>query len=400
VKVRDQVAWSLAALVGHRLRSALSVLGIAIGIAAVILLTSIGEGARRYVFEEFTQFGTNLLSVNPGKTKTTGLPGILGGTTRKLTIEDALALRRVRDVVRVVPHTHGQARVQGAGRSRDVFVYGVTSEMPEAWKFEVRVGSFLPGTDPRRGSPVAVLGPTLARELFGEADAIGQRLRIGDSRFRVVGVLASKGQVLGVDLDDVAWIPLATHMQLFNLDEVQEITVEFAQGAPVARIEADVRRELMDRHAGEEDFTLTSQAAMLDVFGEVLGAVTLAVGAIGGVSLLVGAIGILTMMWIAVSERTGEIGILRAVGARAAQVQRLFLLESVALALVGGLAGVALGSGLAALLRAALPGLPIETPAVTVAAALGVSGLAGLASGAAPARRAAKLDPIECLRAE
>jgi len=375
-------------------------LGIAIGIAAVILLTSIGEGTRRYLVSEFTQFGTNVLQVNPGKTETMGIPGILGGTTHKLTIDDAQALERVRGVIEVVPMAVGQARVEGGGRGRSVFIYGVTSQVPEVWKFEIGQGSFLPAGDPRRSSMVAVLGPTLKRELFGEKNALGEFVRVAGFRLRVIGVMAPRGRMLGFDIDDSVYVPVATAMQMFDLDELNEVHVLFSHEGMTEAVVAGVRGLLTERHGGKEDFTIVTQTAMLKVFENVMRVITAAVAAIGGVSLLVGAIGILTMMWIAVNERIREIGLMRAVGATERHVQRVFLLEAVILTVAGGASGVAAGLGIAALLRLAVPGMPVYTPPRYIAAALLVSLVTGLLSGVLPARRAASLDPVEALHTE
>jgi putative ABC transport system permease protein len=396
---RDLAAFAYASLAGHRLRTALSMVGIGIGVAAVILLTSIGEGARRYILDQFTQFGTNILAINPGKQETLGLPGVLGGTTKKLTLDDAEALARLPGVVRAAPFVVGSARVEWGNRGRAVNVYGATSAMPEVLKFGVRQGRFLPEGDPRRGSPIAVLGPTLKRELFGEADALGEFVRIGGRRFRVVGVMEPKGQILGFDIDDTAYIPVATALSLFNLDELFEVDLLFAHAQLEDQVAASARALLTDRH-GKEDFTLTTQSQMLEVFGNVMDVVTAGVGAIAGISLLVGAIGILTVMWIAVGERTSEIGLLKAVGATARQILLVFLTESAAMATAGGAAGIAAGLAVLALLRVAVPGLPVRTPVEFVLAALAVSLATGLASGVLPARRAARLDPIVALRAE
>ncbi len=397
--MRDLLRLATGALRAHRLRSFLSALGIAIGVAAVILLTSIGEGTRVYVVSQFTQFGTNILAVNPGKSKTIGIPGVLGGTTRKLTIDDAEALSRVHGVETVVPVAMGLARVAAGERGRSVTVIGATPDLPTLWRFGARQGSFWPKGDPRRGAPLAVLGPKLARELFGERSPLGELVRIAGGRFRVVGVMEPKGQMMGFDIDDVAYVPVASAMQLFDQDELFEIDLIYANARETARVEAEVKRVLTLRH-GHEDFTVTSQEAMLDVFGKVMDVVTMAVGAIAGISLLVGATGILTMMWIAVGERTSEIGLVRALGASRAQVQALFLAEAAALAALGGVAGVALGLGLGAALRVVVPGLPVEAPMRFVVAGLLVSAATGLVAGVAPARRAASLDPIEALRAE
>jgi putative ABC transport system permease protein len=374
-------------------------LGIAIGVAAVILLTSIGEGTRVYMVSQFTQFGTNILAVNPGKSKTIGIPGVLGGTTRKLTIDDAEALERIAGVETVVPVTMGLARVQAGERGRSVTVLGATPDLPTLWRFGARQGSFWPRGDPRRGAPLAVLGPRLAREIFGERSPLGEFVRIAGGRFRVIGVMEPKGQMMGFDIDDVAYVPVASAMDLFDQDELMEIDLIYANVRETARVEAEVKRLLTVRH-GDEDFTVTSQEAMLDVFGKVMDVVTMAVGAIAGISLLVGATGILTMMWIAVGERTGEIGLVRALGASRGQVQALFLAEAAALAGLGGLAGVAIGLCLGLALRLAVPGLPVETPLRFVLAGLVTSVLTGIVSGVLPARRAAGLDPIEALRAE
>jgi putative ABC transport system permease protein len=375
-------------------------LGIAIGVAAVILLTSIGEGTRVYVVSQFTQFGTTIIAINPGKSKTFGVPGILGGTTHKLTLDDADAIARIPGVELVVPLSMGVARVEAGERGRSVSVLGSTPDVPALWRFGARQGSFWPRGDPRHGAPLAVLGPKLARELFGEANPLGQLVRIAGARFRVVGVMEPKGQMMGFDVDDIAHIPVASAMRVFNQDELFEIDLIYANIRDTARIEAEIKRVLTDRHAGNEDFTITTQEAMLEVFGNVMDVVTAAVGAIAGISLLVGATGILTMMWIAVGERTSEIGLVRALGATREQVQLLFLAEAAALATLGGIAGVVLGLGTGRLLRAFVSGLPVETPVPFVLAGLAVSLATGLLAGVAPARRAAGLDPIEALRAE
>lgn len=400
MQARDLAELCLRSVRSQKLRSFLSMLGVAIGIASVILLTSIGEGTRRYLLAEFTQFGTNILQINPGKTETTGIPGVLGGTTHKLDIDDAEALRRIPGVEHAVPVAIGLARVEAEGRGRSVQIYGVTSEMPAVWKFQVGQGQFLPAGDPRRGSSVIVLGPKLKREIFGEQNALGRFVRASGSRLRVIGVMAPKGQILGFDVDDAAYVPVRTALQLFNLDELIEIDVVFSHEGLTDRVAEDVRRLLTARHDGEEDFTVITQTAMLEVFGNVMRTITAAVAAIGAISLLVGAIGVLTMMWIAVNERIHEIGLMRALGATAGHVERIFLLEAVILTLLGGVAGVVIGALLAGLLRIAVPGMPVHTPLGYVLAALAVSAFTGLAAGVLPARRAARLHPIEALRAE
>ncbi len=394
------VEFGMGALRGHRLRTGLSVLGIAIGVGAVILLTSIGEGTRRFMLAEFAQFGTNILEITPGKRETSGSHGIFAGTTHKLSLDDAEAVRRIPEVTAIVPLVAGKARVEGNGRGRGVFVYGVTSELPEVWKFQVGQGSFLPPGDPRRARSVVVLGPKLKRELFGDENALGRFVRAGGARLRVIGVMAPKGRMLGFDIDDSAYVPVATAMRMFNLDELHELDVLFTHESVTDEVSAAITRVLSARHDGREDFTITTQAEMLRVFDNVMRAITAAVGAIAGVSLAVGAIGTFAMMWITVGERVGEIGLLRSLGATRREIHAMFLLEAVILTGIGGVVGVVGGMGLATAAKLAIPGLPAHTPLVFVAAAIAVSGLVGLASGVLPARRAASLDPIDALRAE
>jgi putative ABC transport system permease protein len=394
-----RLAWG--AVIGHRLRSMLTALGIAIGIAAVILLTSLGEGIRVYVISEFSQFGTNIVAINPGKSETSGgNPGAIAGTIRKLTVEDVEVLDRLPQVDAVVPVAFGNARVEFEERGRRVFVYGVNSDMPRVWKFGVRQGQFLPPGDMRHGAAVAALGSKLKTELFGERNALGERVRIGTRPFRVIGVMEPKGQFLNIDLDDTVFVPVSEAMSLLNRDDLLEIDVLYYNASETQNVLDAIKRVMLDRHDGEEDFTLTSQESMLKTLDRIIGVVTAAVGAIGGISLVVGAIGILTMMWISVNESTSEIGLLRALGARRGQVMGFFLLQAALLATAGGALGVAAGLGIIAALRLLVPGLPISTPPEYVLAALALSFTVGMLSGLLPARRAASLDPIEALRAE
>lgn len=388
------------ALRANKMRSVLSMLGIAIGVASVVLLTSIGEGTRIYILSEFAQFGTNVLWISPGKAETSGIPGVFGGTTRKLTIEDAIAVQRLPHVDEIVPLAIALARVERKGRARSVVIYGATPALPDVWKFEIGQGEFLTNTDPHRSSPIAVLGPKLKRELFGDGNPLGHFVRIADTRLRVVGVMAPKGNSLGFDLDDAVYIPVALAMRMFNMEELTEIDVTFAHGGLVDVVEEEIREILTDRHRGHEDFTITTQTAMLDTFGKVINGITLAVSFIAGISLLVGAVGIFTMMWISVGERISEIGLMMAVGATREQIQRIFLLEAVMLTSVGGAVGAASGVAVALGLRLFLPSLPVEISIDFLIAAIAMSVVTGIASGVAPARRAARLEPVEALHTD
>lgn len=396
---RDFFILTLSSITAHRLRSVLTALGIAVGIAAVILLTSIGEGIHRFVLQEFTQFGTTLVAINPGKATTAGTSMGIFGTERPLSIGDAQALRRLPFIKAVVPLVQGNAEIEADGRRRRASVYGAGSQMPEAFSMAVRSGRFLPADDPTAPRAFAVLGSKLRHELFGDSNPLGRRITIGGSRYRVIGVMESKGTVLGFDLDDTVYIPAARALSLFNRDSLFEIDVMYREEVAVDTVVTGIKRTLTARH-GKEDYTVTTQQQMLDVLGSILNVLTFAVGAIGGISLLVGAIGIVTIMSIAVNERTSEIGLLRALGAKRAQVLNLFLGEAMVLAAIGGISGLGLGTGIAWLLHAVIPALPVHTPLLYVVLAEVLAVGIGLIAGVVPAQRAARLDPIEALRAE
>jgi putative ABC transport system permease protein len=397
--MRDFLTLTGGSLMAHRMRSVLTMLGITVGIAAVMLLTSIGEGVHQFVLAEFTQFGTTIVGINPGRTTTHGGSTGMFGTVRPLTIEDAEALERLPFARAVVPFVQGNAEVEAGKLRRRTNVYGAGAQMPEAFRMSVKSGRFLPADDPTAPRAFAVLGSKLRQELFGNRNPLGQRIGIGGNRYRIIGVMESKGTVLGFDLDDTVYIPAARALELFNRDSLFEIDVMYKEEASPDKVVEGIRKILLDRH-GREDFTITTQEQMLDVLGSILNILTFAVGAIGGISLLVGAIGIVTIMTIAVNERTSEIGLVRALGARRGQVLSLFLGEAMVLAAAGGLGGLGLGVGIAQLLHLLLPALPVHTPWLFVGMAEAVALVIGLAAGVLPARRAARLDPVEALRAE
>jgi putative ABC transport system permease protein len=294
----------------------------------------------------------------------------------------------------------GTAAVEFGQKSRNVFIYGVTADGPEAWQMAVRSGRFLPAGDPRYGAPLAVLGPKLKHELFGDSNALGRHVRIAGERFLVIGVMEPKGQFLGFDIDDAAYIPVALSMPLFNRDDLQEIDVLIANSSVADSVAARIRDVLMERHDGDEDFTITTQTGMLDTLDRIIRVVSAAVAGIGAISLLVGAIGILTMMWISVNERTAEIGLAKAIGALPRQILWLYLSEAALLATAGGFLGLLVGFGLAQVIHAAVPALPVHTPLLYALLALVLSFVVGLLSGILPARRAAALDPALALAAE
>jgi putative ABC transport system permease protein len=399
MRTRDFLTLTGSSLVAHRMRSFLTALGIAVGIASVVLLTSIGEGLHQFVLSEFSQFGTTLVAINPGKATTAGTSMGVFGTERPLTIEDSEALKRLANVQTVVPVVYGNAEVEAGNRRRRTTIYGTGAGWPEAFNMKVKSGRFLPDDDPTAPRAFAVLGSKLKNELFGDQNPLGQRITISGNRFRVLGVMESKGSILGFDLDDTVYIPVARGMNLFDRDTLVEIDVTYDEETPVDKVVEGIKKTLEARH-GRDDVTITTQQQMLDVLGSVLNVLTFAIGAIGSISLFVGAIGIVTIMTIAVNERTNEIGLLRALGAKQSQVLSLFLGEAIVLAAIGGLSGLFLGIGIARMLHIFLPALPVHTPMIYVVLAEAVAVVIGLAAGVIPARHAARLDPVEALRTE
>jgi len=396
---KDLLSFVSKSVLSHRLRSGLTALGIGIGVAAVVLLTSIGEGLHEYMLAQFTQFGTNIVSINPGKSTTFGTPTGVFNTQRPLTIDDAEALKRVPFVEHTVPGVQGNASVKGNGRERRTTISGVGPEWPVVVSFNTVLGEFLPFDDPHAPRALAVLGSKLHDELYAGKNPLGELIRIGGDRYRVLGVMESKGTILGFDLDDAVYIPAARALELFNRESLLQIDILYSNTASADEVVAGIERLLIARHGGE-DFTITTQQQMLDVLGSVLGVVTFAVGALGSISLLVGGVGIFTIMTIAVRERTTEIGLLRAVGAMRRQIRDVFMGESVLLAAFGGFGGLLLGAGLVQFLRIAFPALPLRLSLPYIIAAEAVAIFIGLAAGVLPAHKAAGMDPVEALRTE
>lgn len=397
--LRDLITLTSSSFLTYRMRSFLTGLGIAIGIAAVILLTSIGEGLHQFVLAEFSQFGTNIVSIQPGKTQTQGGNVGIFGSSRQLTLEDADALRRLPYVENVNSSVMGNAELRYGGKSRRTTVFGEGRNFASAFTMKVQSGSFWPDEDNEQARAFVVIGAKIRQELFAGRNPLGEYLRVGGQRFRVIGVMEAKGQILGMDMDDTVFIPVARAMELFNRPGLMEIQVSYRADVDADAVIRLVSNSLKERH-GREDFTIISQEQALEVLSSVLNILTFAVGALGGISLLVGAVGILTIMTMAVTERTAEIGLLRALGAREKQVLTLFLSEAMFLSGMGGVLGLLIGVGIAQGLHLLFPALPVHTPWLFAVLAELTAVTIGLAAGVVPAMRAARLDPVEALHAE
>ncbi len=393
----DLGAFAFTALARHRLRTGLSLLGVAIGVAAVIALTALGEGARRYVTGQFATLGSNLLGIIPGKNETTGsFPGV-GGVPNDLTLADARALRRhVSQARLVVPLSTGNETVSHRERRRQVTILGSTHDFLAIHDLVVASGRFLPPGEMERGGPMIVLGAQLADELFPGEAAVGRVVRVGEWRMRVIGVLAGRGTQLGLNMDDMAFVPVATGMRMFNRSSLFRIIMTIHAHS---ELEASCDRsiEILTERHDEEDVTCITQDSVVSALSSILRSLTLALAGIAAVSLGVAGIGIMNLMLVSVSERTKEVGLLKAVGARNRQVLAVFLAEAVLIAGAGGLLGLALGQTATWVLVRFYPDFPAAPPLWAIAAAMGLSLGVGALFGVLPARRAARLDPVAAL---
>jgi putative ABC transport system permease protein len=389
VRFFDLLRFAAGALRGHRLRTGLSIAGVAVGISAVVALTALGEGARRYVVDQFVALGSNLLIVLPGKVETTGAAPF-GGVTHDLTIADFRAIERLPRVRQAAPMVVATDTVHYEDRGRAVPVLGTTAQFATVRQLGVASGEFLPPGDPNQGGNEIVLGVKVAEELFRGANPLGQIVRVGSWRFRVVGILAPRGRSLSFNIDDVVFIPVRTAMRVFNRPTLFRILVDI-------RVHSEMDQRLMVERHRADDVTVITQDALLAAFSKILNALTLALVGIASVSLAVAGVGIMNVMLVSVTERRAEIGLLKAVGAQDRQVLAAFLTEAVLLAAGGGVAGLALGAGAIRAFVSFYPSFPASPPAWAVAAALALSLAVGAAFGVWPARRATRLDPVAAL---
>lgn len=399
VRPTDLLIFAWQVVRGYKSRTFLILLAMGIGVAAVVAVSAIGEGARLYVLNQFGSLGTNLVIVLPGRSETSGaMPGvILGKTPRDVTLEDALALRRSNAIRQVAPLIVGAGDVHVESRARETPVLGTTAEFIRVRQMDIAQGTFLPEGDPHHATPVCVLGAKVATELFPGRQALGEWLRIGDRRFRVIGLLASQGQSLGFNTDELVVVPLGAAQALFNTEALFRILVEAKSRNQIKDAQADAEEIIRLRHEGHRDVTVITQDAVLATFDRILRALTLAVGGIAGISLAVAGILIMNVMLIAVTQRKKEIGLLKAIGATGSQIRAAFFTEAVLLALGGAGCGLALGQlGLWAICQA-FPDIPFTPPLWALVAAPLTAIVTAVLFTVAPARRAAKLDPVQAL---
>lgn len=395
----DLIRFARDAATGNPLRASLLVLAMAIGVAAVVVLTALGDGARRYVMNEFSSLGSNLVIVLPGRSQTGGFnPGnAITNTTRDLTIDDAQALQRASAVSRVAPLAIGTSEISAGGKLREVMVAGTVSQYTQVRQLALAQGRFLAPGDWRRGAAEAVIGSKVRDEIFGSAPALGQLVRIGDRRFRIVGVLGTSGQGLGMNTDELVFVPVSMAQAMFNSNTLFRILVEATGREAIDAAKQQVADIIQMRHDGEQDVTVITQDAILATFDRLLGALTLGVAGIAAISLAVAGILVMNVMLVSVSQRTAEIGLLKALGATGGRIRLLFLAEASMLSLTGAVAGYVLGQLGAALIRYLYPTFPAYPPDWAVVAGLATALVTGILFGVLPARRAAELDPVQAL---
>jgi putative ABC transport system permease protein len=399
MKFLDVLHFASGSLRGNRTRTLLMILAMSIGVAAVVVLTSLGEGARRYVINQFASLGTNLVIVLPGRTETAGIgPGmLLGQIPREISLDDAEAVLRGRGVKRIAPLTVGSATLSRGALNREVVVLGSTSDLLEVRHMSMGLGKFLPAGDIHASASVCVLGSQMKRELFGNMQAIGEWVRLGDRRFRVIGVLAEQGESMGMRTDELVIIPVASAHQLFNTSGLFRILIEAKSRDVIEQTKHDAEQIMFQRHSGEKDVTVITQDAVLATFDRILTALTMAVGGIAAISLAVAGVLIMNVMLIAVAQRVKEIGLLKALGAPGKQIRTLFFAEAALLSSIGSVVGLALGYAGSMVIGQLYPSLPIAPPWWAVLAACVTALGTGILFSVWPARRAARLDPVAAL---
>ena len=399
ILITDSIFFSWKALSANTTRTLLMLLAMSIGVGSVIILTALGEGARNYITAEFSALGTNLVIVIPCRSETSGgdPSTMIGVTERDLTINDAAALLQHPKVVRIAPYNIGAAEVSWQGRKRETTIQGSTHELLDIRKWSMSQGQFLPKNDFEQAKSVCVIGSNIRNELFSAHAALGQWLRIGDRRFRVIGILNSDGQSMGFDIKDSVIIPVASAQSLFNIPSLFRIFVEVKTPEALPKVMSFIRTTIRKRHQGVEDVTVITQDAVLKTFDRILTALTYAVGGIAAISLFVAGILIMNVMLVSVSQRTNEIGLLKSLGASAKIILNLILIEAVLLSSLGAFLGLLIGHAGCWVIRYAFPVLPAYPPTWATVASIFIALTTGIIFSLLPAKKAARLDPVIAL---
>jgi len=399
MNLADHWLFSYQALVRHRLRSAMVLLAIAMGVSSVLLLTSIGEGARLFIEQEFSSLGSKMLIVLPGKKETTGsTPPLYGTSPRDLTIEDAQALKTIHSISHVAPIIVGTATVSNQSLSRDIIILGTNIDMFTIRNLALKQGRMLPKNSENRATPVCIIGAKLAKELFKNNSPLGQWLRIGEYKYRIIGLLEQRGESLGLDLRDMAIIPVRSAQMLFDSPALFRVLLQLKQSEYETDTIVKINKIIEQRHEGKADITIISQDAMLSAFNKIIVAVTASIGAIAAISLFVAGILIMNVSYISVSQRLEEIGLLKSLGASAKEVRQIFVISSLVITSFGTLAGLVFSYSIVFIIHATFPNIPLAIPWWSTLSAIFMSFIIALLFSWLPANKAAAVDPILALR--
>ncbi|MDI6689540.1 MAG: ABC transporter permease [Actinomycetota bacterium] len=398
VSVLESFRVALDALKANRIRSGLTMLGVIIGVTAVILLVSIGIGVQSDISREIMGLGSDILMVLPGKIEMRPGGGhAISSLIGKLTYEDAQILpRRAPHVRKAVPLLQEAGMVKFGNRSRSTQILGTTHDYVPVRNFPTAQGRFFERLEVDRARKVCTLGATVAENIFEGTNPIGKQVRLAGQKFTVLGVMTRKGGMMGINLDDQVWIPITVGQRLFGVKNVGLILVEATHPDDLDEAMIEIKKILSERLSPDE-FSVLAQEEILGTFQSMMGTLTLALGGIASISLLVGGIGIMNIMLVSVTERTREVGIRKAVGARTFDIMIQFIIEAVTLSMIGGIIGIALGAGGSLLLNRFVPS---EVTLWSVLVAFGFSAMVGIFFGVYPAYKASRLDPIEALRYE
>jgi len=399
----EHLLTALRSIAQNKVRALLTTLGVIIGVMSVILLVALGESAQAYVENEFAVMGSNVLIVTPGRQETTGLIPITAGSHRKLTSDIARAIKRNgQGITGVAANSVGLGSVRFENRQRHVMVIGTTPDFEHVRQLYTQIGRFINDQDIERNNRVAIIGMTVKRELFGNSRALYERISINGTKHMIVGILEDRGMALGIDLGDLVIIPLPSALQMFKggEDELWEILVAARSTDDLPLATESVRRIIRSAHDNNEDFTITDQDGMLKTFSRIFDMLRIMLVGIASISLLVGGIGIMNIMLVSVRERTREVGIRKAVGARNIDIALQFLIESVTLSLLGGIIGTALGALGTFIIQVLYPAMPIGVSLWSALMAFGFSMAVGVFFGVYPAMKASTVDPVVALRYE
>lgn len=402
MSLREIFRLSIESLMGNRFRAGLTMLGMVIGVAAVVLLVSIGNGAKQYILNEFEGMGTNLIIVQPGKTDRKGSFGPpMGSSQRKMAVADVVAIeKRAFNIEAVTGVVFGTATVKYEETTSNVNLFGSNDLFISIINLKVGKGQWYSREEDDYGRRVVLLGHDVAINLFGNEEPIGRTVRINQGEFKVIGVMAGSGNKLGMNFDQFVFVPTHAAMRLFNDDKLFGIRAKAKSRAGVDDAVEEIRQILKDRRNGEEDFTIITQGALLGSMTTILNMLTYVLGAIAAISMLVGGIGIMNIMLVTVAERTAEIGVRRAVGARRVDILKQFLAEAITLSMIGGMLGLLLAVSVTSVAYWFLPSFDLRAPLWIMAPAFAVSVMIGVLFGVWPARKASRIETLDALRFE